>query len=68
MLSNVKYYTTALALKAFSVNNTTRELYRNLGNLKNRIKGINQPISTKYFFRTEKFLNYCGAIMSFDQD
>lgn len=51
----LSYYATALALKAFSINGFSEQLYRSLGNARNAIK--NEPdIAAKYYFRTPIFL------------
>ncbi len=51
----LSYYATALALKAFSINGYSEQLYRSLGNARNAIKSETE-IAVKYYFRTPIFL------------
>ena len=51
----LQYHGVALALKAFSFNDTTRAAYRSIGNGLNSLKK-QQGIADKYYFRTPKFL------------
>jgi SAM-dependent methyltransferase len=52
----VRYFASALALKAFSSGALAQNIYRKIGNMKNSV--INKKkLPEKYFFRTDKFLD-----------
>lgn len=52
----VRYYATALSLKAASATSLSRRLYRSVGNIKNSLSSDKTEIPKKYFFRSNKYL------------